>query len=215
MSQRLKTTFIELVSAHWDGTRAAPVTMGDTLEELWQEIASAYTKRRRYYHTLHHLDNMLGQLEEVRPLIGRWEVVLFSLYYHDIVYNPLRKDNEEKSAELAGQRLVQLGVDAPAIVACREQILATKAHDIRLSPDTNYFTDADLSILGAEAAVYDAYARDVRKEYAIYPDIVYKPGRKKVLEHFLAMKRIYKTDHFFGRLEQKARENLRRELEGR
>ncbi|MBN8852130.1 MAG: hypothetical protein BGO55_26850 [Sphingobacteriales bacterium 50-39] len=30
-----------------------------------------------------------------------------------------------------------------------------------LDPDTNYFTDADLSILGADAALYDAYARDV------------------------------------------------------
>jgi predicted metal-dependent HD superfamily phosphohydrolase len=205
MSQRLKTTFVELIRAY----------RADMVDELWEEIASAYTKKKRYYHTLQHLDNMLGQLEAVRPLILQWEAVLFSLYYHDIVYNALWHDNEEKSAQVAEERMRQLGVDAVAVAACREQILATRGHAVSPSADTNYFTDADLSILGAEAAVYDGYARDVRKEYSVYPDIIYKPGRKKVLEHFLAMERIYKTEHFFGRLEEKARENLRRELEGR
>lgn len=206
MNFRLRPTFLELAAA-WRNDAAM-------VEGLWQEIEAAYTKKGRYYHTLQHLENMLGQLEEVKHLIGDWEVVLFSLFYHDIVYKALRKDNEEKSAELAEKRMTQLGVGPAAIGACVKQILATKGHGISPSEDTNYFTNADLSILGAEAGAYDAYARDVRKEYAVYPDIVYKPGRRKVLEHFLTMERIYKTGYFFERLEERARENLRREVEG-
>ncbi|MNJ03033.1 hypothetical protein D3C73_1632060 [compost metagenome] len=53
----------------------------------------------------------------------------------------------------------------------------------------------------------------MRQEYAIYPDLVYNPGRKNVLLHFLAMDRIFKTDYFFEKYEKPARENLRKEAE--
>jgi predicted metal-dependent HD superfamily phosphohydrolase len=52
----------------------------------------------------------------------------------------------------------------------------------------------------------------VRKEYLIYPDLIYNPGRKKVLHHFLAMDRIFKTDFFYNKFEQQARQNLRKEI---
>ncbi|MFD2921463.1 hypothetical protein ACFS6H_17175 [Terrimonas rubra] len=94
---------------------------------------------------------------------------------------------------------------------CAAQILATKAHQASTDPDTNYFTDADLSILGQPWEVYETYYKNVRKEYAMYPDFLYNPGRKKVLQHFLSMDRIFKTNHFFGLLEAPARANLQRE----
>ncbi|MDX2245424.1 MAG: hypothetical protein SF052_01505 [Bacteroidia bacterium] len=83
-----------------------------------------------------------------------------------------------------------------------------------MSPDndTNLFTDADLSILGQKREIYHAYSTNVRKEYAIYPDILYNPGRKKVLQHFLAMEQIFKTPHFQEKYEAQARANLEEEL---
>jgi predicted metal-dependent HD superfamily phosphohydrolase len=39
--------------------------------------------------------------------------------------------------------------------------------------------DADLSILGKDLDTYLAYTKMIRKEYSIYPDFLYKPGRKK------------------------------------
>jgi len=50
------------------------------------------------------------------------------------------------------------------------------------------------------------------KEYSIYPDLVYGPGRKKVLEAFLGMERICKTDYFFRRFEASAIENMKKEI---
>jgi predicted metal-dependent HD superfamily phosphohydrolase len=46
----------------------------------------------------------------------------------------------------------------------------------------------------------------------VYPDVIYKPGRKKVLAHFLQMERIYKTGIFFTMFEKQARQNLQDEL---
>lgn len=180
--------------------------------DLWGEMVKNYSGSKRHYHTLQHLENVLLQLQEVKTQINSWEAVLFTLFYHDVVYNSLKSDNEEKSAVLAEKRMVQIGAPKELIQLCKEQILATKSHGISKNRDTNYFTDADLSILGATWEEYENYFENVRKEYSIYPDLVYKPGRKKVLNHFLVMERIYKTAFFCTKFEKQARENIRREI---
>lgn len=180
---------------------------------LWNEIEQQYNQSRRFYHTFTHLQNLLEQLEPVRNQVDDWESVMFATFYHDIVYNVLKKNNEEKSAELAKKRLMQLRVPEPVIYKTVELILATESHKLHQGNDINLFTDADLSVLGSEWNAYSLYSRQVRKEYGIYPDLVYKPGRKKVLLYFLGLNNIYKTAFFSEKFESQARNNLRRELE--
>lgn len=96
---------------------------------------------------------------------------------------------------------------------CRQQILATAGHLVSDNSDVNYFTDADLSILGASLSGYLDYAAAIRKEYKMYPGFLYKPGRIKVLKYFLSLDRIFKTDHFQGLYEEHARRNLLHEIQ--
>lgn len=201
----LKNTFLQLATGY----------SGDVplIKTLWQELEEKYSHRKRHYHTLAHLDHLLAVLTETRGAVSGWDCLLFTLYYHDAVYNATKSDNEEKSAELATARMQQLHVPAAMIERCRGQVLATKQHRQHEDADTNLFTDADLSILGQDWDAYARYASGVRKEYSMYPDLLYKPGRRKVLRHFLDMHRIYKTDYFYGKLEANARLNLQRELE--
>lgn len=201
----LKQTFINLLKNYTDNE--------SLINELWNEIELNYSSKKRYYHTLKHLEDLLIQMLNVKEHIHNWESVLFTLYYHDIIYNSKRSDNEELSAEFAEQRLNQLNVQSETNERCKQQILATKSHVISKDSDTNYFTDADLSILGRSWEEYSFYFKNVRKEYSIYPDFVYNPGRKKVLIHFLAMERIFKTDFFNEKFEKQARENLKREMD--
>jgi predicted metal-dependent HD superfamily phosphohydrolase len=179
---------------------------------FWKEIEQAYSHKKRHYHTLQHLENMLHQLQEVKPRVD-WSPILFALFYHDIVYNSLKTDNEEKSAIFAERNLDMLGVQKGSIQVTTNHIIATKKHLLSQSSDTNYFIDADLSILGFPWHDYKQYADGVRKEYSIYPDIIYKPGRKKVLQHFLQMESIYKTSHFKEKFENQAKQNLQQELD--
>lgn len=181
-------------------------------EAYWQEIEQAYRAKQRHYHTLKHLENLLLELTAVKNEIQDWEVVLFALFYHDIVYKATGKDNEEKSAELAQKRLETLSFPPERTARCVVHILATKKHTESADPDTNLFTDADLSILGQDENTYNTYGKEVRKEYSIYPDLLYKPGRKRILQHFLNMERIFKTPHFSVLYEQQARTNLQNEL---
>ncbi len=202
----LKETFIHLLRNYTNNTQLE--------NELWDEIEKQYTSKKRHYHNLGHLEAVLERLQTMKAEIENWDTVLFSLFYHDVIYNPLKTDNEEKSAERAEKRMRQIAVSGDRIAHCKRQILATKSHETSTDHDTNYFTDADLSILGEEWEIYAAYCENVRKEYAIFPDFVYNPGRKKVLEHFLRMERIFKTDYFFERFEKQAKQNIARELQG-
>lgn len=183
------------------------------VEKLYTELVKHYSEKHRYYHDLDHLNSLLQQILPFTDLIKDLDMVLFAVYYHDAVYRVLRKDNEEKSAELSNKRLKTLSIKPDRIDLCSKHIMATKVHEFSDDSDTNFFTDADLSILGQDWSTYQSYAAGVRKEYWIYPDIIYKPGRRKVLEHFLKMGKIYKTEPFSAKFEYQARSNLKRELE--
>lgn len=202
----LKETFLKLCACF----SAASSVAG----KYWQEIESLYSAPGRYYHTLEHLAYMLEQLELVRQDVQDWNTVLFSLYYHDAVYDVMANDNEVQSALLAAERMQTLGVPSSVIEQCSLQILATQKHHTVADPDTNLFTDVDLAILGSEPAAYKAYSKKIREEYKVFPDPVYHPGRKAVLLHFLETKPVFKTNYFFERFEMQARQNLQLEYDG-
>lgn len=184
-----------------------------TIDNLWKEIANAYSKKGRHYHNLTHLDNVFIELLQVKELIKDWQTIIFSIAYHDLIYDPLKQDNEERSAEEAWNKLAFLIAPNEQKEKCRNQILATKGHQLSPDADTNFFTDADLAILGSDFEAYDEYARKIRKEYRYFPNLIYNPGRKKALKHFLQMEKIFKTSSFAGKYEKQARINLKRELE--
>lgn len=200
----LKETFIQLLKRYTSNE--------GLIVDLWSEVERHYSSKNRHYHTLQHLENLLEQLIAVKQELKSWESVLFSLYYHDIIYNVLKSNNETKSADLAEKRMNQIAVSTEIIGNCKKQILATKSHKKSAENDTNYFTDADLSVLGESWEKYSQYYKNVRKEYFIYTDAVYNPGRKKALNHFLEMDRIFKTDYFYNKFELQAKQNIYEEI---
>jgi len=182
------------------------------INNLWHEIEQKYSEKERHYHNLNHLETMLSELEPVKNKIVNFSNLSFCVFYHDVIYDAASKYNEEKSAEFAATKLEQLGLNKIDITQIQEQILATKFHQKSINEDINYLLDADLSILGKDRQTYLAYTKKIRKEYLIYPDLLYKPGRKKVLQHFLELESIFKTDYFIDKNEIQARENIEFEL---
>ncbi|WP_333851959.1 HD domain-containing protein [Epilithonimonas sp.] len=201
----LNSIFSDLISKHSDNEILKT--------DYWKEIEKAYSQKSRKYHNLTHLENMILEMEEVKDEILDYDSILFSIFYHDIIYKATSKDNEEKSAELAKTRLEKLDITKDKIIRICNQILATKSHKKSEDSDTNFLIDADLAILGQDWTIYENYTQQIRKEYSIYPDFMYKPGRKKVLIHFLEFDEIFKTDYFKAKYEEKARENIQKELE--
>lgn len=201
----LKQAFIQTIGGYANNPQLA--------DELWADIVKQHSTKKRHYHNLTHLNNLLVELTVHTNIITNWPAVVLAICYHDVVYNVLKHDNEEQSAAYAGKKLLTAGAPQAVIQYCQSIILATKSHNVSGDMDTNLFTDADLSILGKPWPVYEVYYTQIRKEYSVYPDIMYNPGRKKVLQHFLQMERIFKTAPFFNAYEAQARKNLAREME--
>jgi len=204
MTTMLTQVFLQLVTRYTKDSNLA--------NNLWLEIFTLYSDSKRHYHTTTHLENLLSELAEVKDHIQDWDTILFALYYHDAIYKSTSSTNEEESARLAQKRLKEIGYPDDRIQDCCNLILATKHHNFSEFPDVNYFTDADLSVLGKNWDVYQDYYQHVREEYNSYPDFMYSSGRKKVLENFLKMDKIFKTDYFFQKYEAQARYNIENEI---
>ena len=182
---------------------------------LWSEIENKYTGRNRHYHNLKHLGAMMDEALRFKDRIEHLSVLKLSIFYHDIIYNPLRKDNELRSAERMKSRLSKLGVATDTISRSFDQILLTQGHQLKESStsDDEYFLDFDLTVLGEDWLVYAEYAKQIRKEYWIFPAKTYKEGRKKALASFLNRESIYITPAFRETKEEQARTNLQREVD--
>lgn len=202
--------------AVWDQLTAKYCSDRELTARFYQEIESKYTSGRRHYHNLHHIAALLQFCEQYASELKDPDVVAFAVFYHDIIYNVLRKDNEPRSAQLAVKRLKALGVPAAATEQVKLYIEATQTHAVTAAVihmgDLQLFIDFDMSILAAEWEAYEEYTRQVRKEYRIYPDKLYYPGRKQFLQHCLQAEHIFQTPVFIQRYEGIARENIAKEL---
>jgi hypothetical protein len=74
-----------------------------------------------------------------------------AIWFHDAVYDPMRKDNEERSAKAATICLDRFAESAQTIKLVRELVLATRRTATPASPDGSYMIASDLSIFGREA----------------------------------------------------------------
>jgi len=184
------------------------------INSCWLEIKKHYTSNSRYYHDLSHTFHMLQLTDTIKSTIEDIDAFKFTIWYHDIIYKSTKKNNEEQSAQFAQKRLKLFNFGDNFIKTVEKLIISTKKHELLITKnlDNSYLLDIDLSILGSSWDVYEIYIKNIRKEYKIYPNFMYNPGRKQVLQHFLERKTLYFTNIFKNKYESQARKNLKREI---
>ena len=123
----------------------------------------------------------------IKTKIKHLEILIFSVFYHDIIYNPQNNDNELKSAEFMFKSISNISFPIPRTKKCFKQIIATQSH-ISDNSDTNFLLDADLSIFGSSPEKYKIYSTQIRQEYSFFSENKYKNGRIEVLQYFQKMK---------------------------
>lgn len=193
----------------------APLTVEQTAaQKAFDQLVTAYSEAGRYYHTLTHIQHVLATLADLRALAVNWPAVYLAAWFHDVIYDSHAADNEERSAALADITLAELVVAPEIIAATSRMILNTKTHHAEPDDfDSLVLLDADLAILGAPARQYDEYSRAIRQEYAWIAEADYRAGRKAVLQRFLQRDRLYFTAQIYNALQERARQNLLREIE--
>ena len=143
-----------------------------------EELAAAYTAPGRHYHNLAHIEDCHAALAQVEGLsVRQREVLSEAIWWHDVVYDPTRSDNEELSAQLA-ERHVRADISSEV----GRLIRLTRTHDVKADDRLGaILISIDLSILGAEPACYDAYAAAIRQEFIHVSDADFRAGRANVL----------------------------------
>jgi len=182
----------------------------DKIQQNWLDLEKAYSKKSRHYHNLTHIKDMIECFETYSERIKSPNEILFSIFYHDYIYVSSKKDNELKSAEYALSILPENPKLDKQLVF--DAICATQLHQHNINEDINWLIDFDLKILARDWEDYKTYFKQIRKEYRIYPDFLYKPGRAKALKHFLENEFIFQTDEFRKLYEDKARLNIEKEI---
>ena len=186
-------------------------------EAIRAELARAYTAPDRHYHSLTHIEALLSLAHQHQGALADPDAVEAAIWFHDAVYDTRRHDNEEKSADLAVDRL-KGATTQERLERIAEMIRATASHQLPEFPsqearrDCALFLDLDLAVLGAAKEDYDSYAAAVRREYAWVPEPLWIEGRRKVLEKFLSRPTLYMSPQFRTSHEELARRNIVQEL---
>ena len=179
---------------------------------LLQQLLIEYTQSTRKYHNQQHLSECFQHFDAVQHLAKHPEEIALALWFHDAVYRIGRQDNKQQSAQWAEKSLIQESV-APEIISRIKKLILVTCHDATPEqPDEQLMVDIDLAILGSTPQRFVEYETQIRQEYHLVPNWLFRYKRKKILHQFLKRPRIYATDHFYLLLEQQARTNLEQTL---
>lgn len=175
-------------------------------------LEAAYAERHRHYHTAQHISECLALFDGAAGLADRPAEVELAIWVHDVVYEPRRSDNEERSAAMAADWLEDCRVEAALVARVRQLVLSTRHDEAPGTSDEALLQDVDLGVLGSPAHRYAEYEAQVRREYRWVPSFLFRRRRAEILEAFLGREAIYNTSWFRERLELPARQNLAKSL---
>lgn len=188
--------------------------------EIRDRLLAAYDDPRRGYHDRQHLTEVLEWVDvlldaspgDVDGSADRDAVVL-AAWFHDAVYEGAG-DDEERSAALAERELATAGLPSFLVREVARLVRLTAAHRPEADDVAGaVLCDADLAILASDDAHYAEYLSGVRREFADITDGDFRSGRARVLRQLLDAASLFGTRYGREHWEQRARDNLRRELE--
>lgn len=145
--------------------------MTDSVKELLEKynipfsILERYNEPHRHYHNWDHIESMLRGIED--------DHLRLAIIFHDIIYDPMRTDNEEMSAKL----LFSFYPNEEVFKA----ICETKTHKASSSLSQK-LCNLDLEILNAEESTFLSFEKKIFKEYQFVDYATYKRERFKILK---------------------------------
>ena len=159
------------VLIHW--FKSEVLKRAPFLNGVIEQIIDKYQNGRRYYHNLEHIVHCLSEFNTLPEEEKTLELFL-ALIFHDVVYDPFAKNNEELSVDFFNVLITDADVNRQKV---GELILATKNHFAFSNTEdieTSNMLSIDLSVLGQSANVYNIYKGNIAKEYGISKDFVEK-----------------------------------------
>ena len=146
-------------------------------------LLSMWNESHRAYHNQNHLLDLINQINENKSKFEShkdYEKMVLCALFHDCVYDPMRNDNEEKSAEFFVNCCQEKNQD---VLDIKQMILDTKTHE-STTPLSEKFNQLDMNIVERDFDQLLEWENGIEFEYKAYGEM-YKMGRLQFLESLL------------------------------
>ena len=150
---------------------------------VYNTLLSMWNESHRHYHNQNHLLDLITQINENKSQFKsqkEYEKMILCALFHDCVYDPMRSDNEEKSAEFFENCCQEKNSDTQQI---KQMILDTKTHESTTTLSEK-FNHLDMNIVERDFEQLLEWETGIGQEYKAYGEM-YKVGRLHFLESLL------------------------------
>lgn len=147
-------------------------------QQTYEELIRRYSEPHRVYHNLQHLQECLHVHRLVGAACQAPAEIDLALWFHDAIYEPLRSDNELRSAQWLDEVARDSGLGDEMRRRLYDLVMVTRHDGAPVSTDEAVLVDTDLAILGASTERFDEYDQQVRREYQHVPLPVYRLKRR-------------------------------------
>lgn len=204
MRERFKTLFRKVTGENPNSS-----------EYEWECLKLSYTQPNRKYHNLMHIAKCLDYFDCVCELVSipkfSRDVIEFSIWYHDIVYETNSFTNEEDSARYVEYMNYSFPRRFKTLVI--DSIRKTTHKEIGGTSLSQMVCDIDLMPLSVGWNEFYINQMNIRDEYSFVSDKDFYPASAKILESFLERKYFYQTPAINYFYERWARQNIKMLLE--
>ena len=197
------------------------------LQTVWVQqvnmlnILKAYSEPHRHFHTFGHVSRMLINAEHYKGVLSEsdYQTLILAILYHDYVYVPSSKTNEQDSVDEFMDQLLNHKIDYDTSLIKQNElagrvlvmILDTVKHEPTFEL-SKYLIDLDLWGL-AFTDEYEINSKLIEREYIDYSRDIYVKGRINWINEMLDKDQIYYTSVTKNlEFEEQARTNLKNEL---
>ena len=161
-------------------------------EETYNDIISRWKESHRFYHNLDHLNYLITQFEimMIDKVITMEEMnrLVVVAFFHDVIYDPKRNDNESKSVEYFLETAKESGVLKDKFIdhVCI-MIMDTAKRVEPTDKLSKIFWTTDNSVLGLPVNKLIEVEHKIFLEYQWVSYDKYKEGRIAFLESSIGM----------------------------
>lgn len=184
-------------------------------------ILKAYSEPHRHFHTFNHISKMLINAEQYKCVLSDsdYQTLQIAILYHDFVYIPASKTNEQDSVDVFMELLLNHQIDYDTSLIKQNElagrVLVMILDTIKHEPTfelSKYLIDLDLWDL-AFSDRYKINSKLIRQEYIEFSEESYIYARIKWIQSVLAKDNIFHTTLAKNQsFDAHARKNLKNEL---
>lgn len=150
------------------------------------DILNRWDEPHRHWHNIEHLEDVLSKIDKLNSInIMEYEIMVIAAFFHDVIYNPEKNNNETKSISLFQKYSRNL---PPGYTNTVIKIIKNSANypDIPLDKLSVMFWVIDNDpIINKDFNKFKIYEDKIREEYNFVPLDVYKRERIKFLSKYI------------------------------